>query len=113
MEHKHFFATLHVANPPKDPGWVKDWLADLVDRIDMKIMINPVAEYCDEPNNEGVTGFVVITTSHISIHIWDTGLVHLDVFSCRHFDTNDLICYITDCFEIIDMKTAVHDRTPN
>ena len=35
----------------------------------------------------GITGFCVISTSHISIHCWPLrGFFSLDVFSCKDFD---------------------------
>jgi S-adenosylmethionine/arginine decarboxylase-like enzyme len=41
------------------------------------------------PGNEGLTGVVVIETSHIAIHVWDAvepALVQLDVYTCSTLD---------------------------
>ena len=41
------------------------------------------------PGNRGITGVVVIETSHIAIHVWDEpvpAMMQLDVYSCAEFD---------------------------
>jgi S-adenosylmethionine decarboxylase len=36
---------------------------------------------------QGITGFVIIETSHVSIHTFaDNGFVALDIYSCKDFD---------------------------
>lgn len=75
---------------------------------------DPVAERCEDEGNEGVTGFVVITTSHASVHIWDTGLVQIDVFSCRHFWNQDVLDYIYGQFgDLTSIEVKSIDRTPS
>ena len=62
---------------------------DLVKLIDMKIIKGPFASYVNNIGNRGITGFVMIETSHIAIHIWDEqepALVQFDVYSCADFD---------------------------
>ena len=42
------------------------------------------------PGNRGLTGLVVIETSHISQHCWDEsdpGLMQLDVYTCEDLQT--------------------------
>ena len=112
--HKHLLITMKVMHAPKNPTWVQQFLAGLVEKIDMKIMIDPVAERCEDEGNEGVTGFVVITTSHASVHIWDTGLVQIDVFSCKHFWNQDVLDYIYGQFgDLTSIEVKSVDRTPS
>ena len=57
--------------------------------IDMKTIKGPFASYVNNIGNRGITGFVMIETSHIAIHIWDEpdpALVQFDVYSCADFD---------------------------
>ena len=45
--------------------------------------------YSDLEGNRGLTGIVVIETSHIALHCWDEKmpyLLQLDVYSCKEFD---------------------------
>ena len=88
-EHKHLIIRAEINNAPKDPAWVKEWLSSLVDKIDMKICSGPHTAYVDSPGNSGVTGVVVIETSHIAVHVWDEpdpALFQLDVYTCGPFD---------------------------
>jgi S-adenosylmethionine decarboxylase len=58
--------------------------------INMTKITSPmVMEYVgDKPEDWGVTGFVIIAESHISIYTFsDRGYVSVDVFSCKEFDT--------------------------
>src|SRR3954469_18813187 len=53
-----------------------------------KISVPYVVQYDggDKPEDKGVTGFVIIAESHISIHTFpDRGSGWLDVFSCKGF----------------------------
>jgi len=45
-----------------------------------------------KPEEWGVSGFVLIAESHISIHTFvEQRYVHIDVFSCKDFDANQAI----------------------
>ena len=48
-----------------------DFLTNLVNQIDMKIIRGPFASYVDKDGNKGLTAIVMIETSHIAFHIWD------------------------------------------
>tara|TARA_B110000091_G_C13488871_1_gene339379 strand:+ start:189 stop:560 length:372 start_codon:yes stop_codon:yes gene_type:complete len=85
LEHKHLIIRAEVNNPPRDEVWLQNWLTELVDKIGMKVCRGPITAYVDMPGNEGLTGVVVIETSHIAIHVWDAvepALVQLDVYTC-------------------------------
>jgi len=52
------------------------------------------------PEDKGVTGFVVIAESHISIHTFEQkDFVFIDVFSCKNFDVDLAAKYLIDEFE--------------
>lgn len=52
------------------------------------------------PEDKGITGFVVIATSHISIHSFqEKNYCFVDIFSCEEFDTALAIKIILDTFE--------------
>jgi S-adenosylmethionine/arginine decarboxylase-like enzyme len=92
-EHKHLIIRAEVNSPPKEAEWVKDWLGHLVEKIGMTICDGPHASYVDVPGNCGVTGVVIIETSHIAIHVWDEpnpALIQLDVYTCGPFNKQDI-----------------------
>ena len=90
MEHKHLLVNATFENTPfSDESFTESWISNLVDLIDMQILHKPIAVKCNEINNEGISAFCLITTSHIALHSWgkkDPNLVQLDVYSCKKFD---------------------------
>lgn len=89
LVHKHLIIRAEVGKPPTDRNWTHTWLTKLVEKIGMKICQGPVVSYIDVPGNRGLTGVVIIETSHIAMHVWDEsnpGLIQLDVYTCGPFD---------------------------
>ena len=83
-----------VSHPLTTEKDLKKWLRNLVKTIDMNIVGGPYAKYVTKEGNRGVTGVVMIETSHISIHIWDEeapSLVQCDVYSCATFSTAEVL----------------------
>jgi S-adenosylmethionine decarboxylase len=53
------------------------------------------------PEDWGISGFVLIAESHISIHTYpDRAYLSLDIFSCKDFDHQKAVAYITELFGI-------------
>ena len=69
--HKHMIIRAEVNRPLVTEKQVRRWLRSLVKKIDMNIIKGPYAAYVSKEGNRGVTGVVMIETSHIAIHIWD------------------------------------------
>jgi len=89
--HKHLIIRAEVNQPPTDPIWCHDWLTGIVEKIGMKICQGPITAYVDVPGNAGLTGVVIIETSHIAMHVWDENspsLIQLDVYTCGPFEPN-------------------------
>ena len=89
LVHKHLIIRAEVNNPPKNPSWCHQWMRELVEKIGMKICQGPIVSYVDVPGNRGLTGVVIIETSHIAMHVWDEpnpGLIQLDVYTCGPFE---------------------------
>jgi len=82
---------------------VYDILNKLPDRIGMTKMTLPyVVKWLDKfaQGTEGISGFVMIAESHISIHTFpDQDYVFMDIFSCREFDAEMAVEYLTEAFE--------------
>ena len=111
--HKHLVFTGASPNPPRDPLYIKHALLEIVDEADMEVFMPPQAKYCDDPCNAGVTGTVVITTSHSSVHIWDNGLVQADLDSCKDFDVDHIATVFNRLFKCEDYDVRVFDRSPS
>ncbi len=55
----------------------------------------------DEPGIKGLSGFVFIMESHISIHTYqERGFVTVDVYSCKTFDEKKTQDFIIKAFDI-------------
>jgi len=89
MEHKHLLVNATFTSSPfQTTDFTSDWLKFIVSKIDMELLYHPVSVHCDTPNNEGISAFCLITTSHIALHSWEKinpNLVQLDVYSCKDF----------------------------
>ena len=89
MEHKHLLVNATFNKTPfLDIKFTESWLRHIVNVIEMEILHEPIAVKCEEENNEGISAFCLITTSHISLHSWEKrepNLLQLDIYSCKDF----------------------------
>ena len=72
-----------------DAQLVRDFLFRCPDELGMTRITEPeVLEYnAPKPEDAGISGFVIIAESHISIHTFPRReYVNIDIFSCRPFD---------------------------
>ena len=96
-EHKHLIIRAEVKHPITSEWELRKWLKNLVKTIDMKIVGGPYTAYVTKEGNRGITGVVMIETSHISIHIWDEerpSLVQCDIYSCAEFQQGEVIMHL-------------------
>ncbi len=85
-----------------DNKFIYGLLDGLPAQINMCSITRPyVIEYKDKwAKISGLTGFVIIATSHISIHTFpDNQYTFFDIFSCKHFETKSIIDYIKKQFD--------------
>ena len=111
--HKHMILNATVRNPIVSEESCRNWLKKLVEIIDMKILIEPVAKYCDTCGNEGVTGTVVIETSHSSIHVWhkeEEPYIKMDVYSCKDFCPDAVVDFVKETMDIVHGGYMIIDR---
>ena len=97
----------------EDTDLVRRFLDDYPDAIGMtKIAPPQVYTYRGKvPEDWGVSGFVIIAESHISIHTFpDRGYVNVDVFSCKDFDTGAAIDDVKGFFMLDDAKAWTMER---
>ena len=110
--HKHLLIRAEVNDPITEEKKLKKWLKNLVKKIDMKIIKGPYAGYVNKEGNRGLTGVVMIETSHVSIHIWDEekpALVQCDVYSCAEFSASEVFAQF-NMMEVVKMDYLLLDR---
>ncbi|GCE49344.1 S-adenosylmethionine decarboxylase [Thermosporothrix hazakensis] len=83
-------------------------LTEYPDRVGME-KVSPVHLYDIETSNPldaGMSGFVVIAQSHISLHAWpEYGEVDIDICSCKEFSQEDAIAYAKEIFQTDDVES--------
>ena len=113
VKHKHLIIRAETKITPRDPKWLHSWLVKLVSYIKMYICQGPITAYVDVPGNRGLTGVVIIETSHIAIHCWDEtdpGLVQMDIYSCADFEPQDIFDLMEETFEPVKLEYKFIDR---
>ncbi len=85
-----------------DHSLVYDILNKLPGKLGMTKMSLPhVVKWLDSGATiEGISGFVMIAESHVSIHTFpEKDYVFIDIFSCRSFDTDKAVELLTKVFD--------------
>ena len=76
-------------------------------RVDME-RVSPVHLYqiqTSNPLDDGLSGFVVIAQSHVSLHAWpEYGEVDIDICSCKEFRQEDAIAFAKEMFQTDDVE---------
>jgi S-adenosylmethionine decarboxylase len=96
-----------------DRELVREFLTDYPTSLGMTRITEPkVLEY-NGPKAEdaGVSGFVIIAESHISIHTFPhRQYVNIDIFSCKSFDNHRALGDVKELFGLQDVETWLLDR---
>ena len=95
----------------------EDMIYDLLDRYPSQIGMTKVAppqvfKYIgSKPDDWGISGFVLIAESHISIHTFpERCYVNIDIFSCKDFDSEYAIQELKDIFEFDEIQKYLLNR---
>ena len=95
----------------------EDIIYDLLDRYPSQIGMTKVAppqvyKYVgSKPEDWGISGFVLIAESHISIHTFpDRCYVNIDIFSCKDFDSEYAIQELKAIFEFDEIQKYLLNR---
>lgn len=89
------------------------FLIEMAKTINMHIITLPyVVKWLDIGTKiEGVSGFVIIAESHISVHTYpEKKEVYADVFSCRNFHTNRAVDLFTKTFQPTSIEKNIVKR---
>lgn len=111
--HKHLLVNAKVNNAVKSEAQGIEFLTNLVEKIDMKIIKGPFASYVNKEGNRGLTGIVMIETSHIAFHIWDEvrpGLVQFDLYTCGQLELDKVLSIFKETFDVESLDYVLFDR---
>lgn len=97
----------------EDISLIYNFLSEYPAQIGMtKIMPPYVFRYdAENPQDWGISGFVLIAESHISIHTFpEKNYLSLDIFSCKNFDSEQAISYVSNLFATQKSEVKLLDR---
>ncbi len=97
----------------KDVDLIYRFLDDYPSSIGMTKIVPPqvYTYHGQKPEDWGVSGFVIIAESHISIHTFpDRGYVNIDIFSCKEFDPSSSIEDVKAVFSLPDVNVWTLER---
>ena len=111
----HLVVDGYGADPQKlqDEELVSRFLDEYPSAIGMTKIISPqVYTYRGKtPEDWGLSGFVLIAESHISIHTFpDRGYVNIDIFSCKEFDPAASLGDVKATFSLADVRVWTLER---
>jgi S-adenosylmethionine decarboxylase len=112
---QHVMLDLYGCSPRllENEGFLRQVLDQYPTRIGMQ-KVGPVElRYIktSNPLDDGYSGFVIIATSHVSLHAWAPyGMVNLDIFSCEDFDVADVVAFARQMFQTNDMEMHEIER---
>tara|TARA_Y100000310_G_scaffold337723_1_gene425515 strand:- start:1087 stop:1464 length:378 start_codon:yes stop_codon:yes gene_type:complete len=70
-------------------------LLDVTKLIGMKVLSGPSLVRDYDKGHEGITGFVIVDFSHISLHTFvNTREAFIDIFSCKKFDQKKVQAFL-------------------
>ena len=105
MAWHHLMLDLYGCRPEAlaDKGLVRRVFEELSRILKLKMITEPVITYysgeSSSPSGEGVSGFVIVAESHLSIHTdLRTGFASIDVYSCKEFDSEVVERYLIEVF---------------
>ena len=96
-----------------DSEKIRQFLYDLPDAMGMTRITEPsVLEYhAPKAEDSGVSGFVIIAESHISVHTFPRrDHVNVDIFSCRPFDSDAALSRVKELFGLEEVETWQLER---
>lgn len=96
-----------------DPGLLADeaHLRRVLDEYPARIGMEKVSPVelryilTSNPMDDGYSGFVIIATSHVSLHAWPPyRMINIDIFSCNEFDESEVIAFARAMFAPCDIE---------
>jgi len=111
----HLLLDLYGCDPSQleDEAVLRAVLEEIPRRIDMQ-QIGPVSLRnikTSVPSDDGYSGFVIIATSHVSLHAWAPyRMVNIDVFSCEPYEVATVVAYVCEVFRTQQLELQAIER---
>ncbi len=105
----HVTLDLYGCNPERlaDEAFLRGVLEEYPERIKM-VKVGPAElRYIktSNPLDDGYSGFVIIATSHVSLHAWAPyRMINIDVFSCEEYSVEDVVAFACQAFQTRDVE---------
>ncbi len=111
----HLVIDGYRGNPEKlqDVELLRSFLITYPAAIGMTRITEPMLLTYSTPDNVdwGVTGFVIIAESHISLHTFpNRGYVNLDIFSCKGFDAEKATQDVKELLGLQEVRSWILER---
>ncbi len=97
--------------------WDTDALRAFLDQYPANLGMTRITEpevleyHGPNPGDSGISGFVIIAESHISVHTFPhRDYVNIDIFSCKSFDHEQALADARALFDLQQVKTWLLDR---
>ena len=101
----------------KGKMWDQELLREFLVNYPDNLGMNPdngtqgVGIYRPHAEDSGISGFVIIAESHISVHTFPhREYVNIDIFSCKSFDSDQALADARDLFQLEEVKTWLLER---
>ena len=77
-----------------------------------KVATPQVSKYeSPETQERGISGFVLLAESHISIHVLpERSYINIDVFSCNEFESDQVVGTLQQQLGLTDVKSYILNR---
>lgn len=113
--HRHIMVNARVARIPSIDE-CRIWLDELVSLVEMNTLVPATCVPCTDTGNEGITGTVVISTSHAAFHYWspessEPRRLSFCLYSCAPFDPKVVLDYIHEFWSTEDCRYRLLDRS--
>ena len=111
----HLIIDGYAKDPEKitDTQFIHQFLDTYPKQIGMtKVSIPKVSQYRDlEIEEDGVSGFVLLAESHISIHSFpERAYINIDIFSCKDFDPEQALKGLEEKFGLANVRSYILNR---
>ncbi len=112
---QHVMLDLYHCDPSllADEAYLRRALDEYPACIGMEKVSPVVMRYIktSNPLDDGLSGFVIIATSHVSLHAWPPyGMINLDIFSCEDFSVDNVVAFAAEKFQTRDIEVHVVER---
>jgi S-adenosylmethionine decarboxylase len=111
----HVMLDLYECNPKllADETFLRNVLEEYPDRINMTKVGPAELRYIktSSPLDDGYSGFVIIATSHVSLHAWAPyRMINIDVFSCEEFSVREVVAFACETFQTQNVEVHAVER---